>query len=87
MTGLARFGGTIEDAVKGGTPALIGGGSALGIAALSRSFAPAGSFFERHAGLMGGIGGVVVSVATKQRGSASSGGSFWRSCLVVFVRT
>jgi len=74
MARLARyrgFGGALEDAVRGGTPALVGGGSALGVAALSRSFAPAGSFFERHAGLMGGIGGTVVSVVTKQGGSAT----------------
>ncbi len=62
--------GFVEDATSGGTPALIGGGSALGVATLARAFAPSGSFVEVHAGLVGALAGATVSVASRKGGLA-----------------
>lgn len=60
----------LPQAVEQGKPALVGGGAALGIAAACRGFGPAGSWIEKRAGTLGGLGGVVVSLVAKQGGAA-----------------
>lgn len=45
----------------------IGGGTAAVAAVVTRSVAPAGSFFARHPGLMAALAGALVSLAARQQ--------------------
>jgi len=75
--GLSRyeFGGfgehalTFDEAAK---PVLIGGGIGLAAAAATRGLSPAGTWVERHAGLVGGAGGGVVAYFAKQGGAGAA---------------
>jgi hypothetical protein len=73
MSNLARYGfggfGTSE-MVKQGTPVLVGGGSALVVAAAARGFGEPGSWIERRAGTLGATGGVITALLSKQGGAA-----------------
>ena len=47
-------------------PALVGGGSAAVIAVGTRGLAPAGTWFSRHAGVIGAGGGMAIAYFAKQ---------------------
>lgn len=74
MRDLAKYGDmaefSLKQTVEQGKPALVGGGAALGIAAACRGFGPAGSWIEKRAGTIGGVGGTVVALVAKQGGAA-----------------
>ena len=68
---LAGFGiGTPQPlTLPAAVPALIGGGSAVVVAAGVRGLAPVGSFLTKHAGGIGAVGGAAIALLTKQGGS------------------
>jgi len=73
MSDLAQYGDTGEfglpQVVQQGAPALVGGGSALGVALVCRGFGSPGSWVERRAGTLGAVGGTVVALLAKQGGA------------------
>lgn len=60
--------GDWKDQARKAIPVAIGGVSALALTSALRGFAAPGSVIERHAGLFGMLGGIAVSVLSKQGG-------------------